>query len=107
MFHSNSYTYSEQNENTRIHLSESGIQGHLKRIIDYISIGEGHWWTREGDWLVFYDGDDEPNELTDGPELWDLSKTLCDVDIHLERIWKELGKELMPLFNLKAGIINL
>ena len=86
---------SETNENTRIHLSESAIQD-LKRIIDFISIGEGHWWTREGDWLVFHNGDDKPNDLPNGPELWDLSKSHCDVDIHIEQIWTELGKELMP-----------
>ena len=56
---------------------------------------------------MFHDDDDEPNDLLNGPELWDLSKSLCDVDINHERILTEYGKELMPLFDLKAGIINL
>ena len=55
---------------------------------------------------MFHDDDDEPNDLLNGPELWDLSKSLCDVDINHERILTEYGKELMPLFDLKAGIIN-
>jgi len=48
------------NENTKIHLAESDIREHFKRISDYLILADGVWWKRDGDSIVFFDGDKEP-----------------------------------------------
>ena len=54
--------------------SEHDYQAHLKRISDYLLIGEGIWWHQETDtgYLVFHDGDAEPEFPEEGPALRDF-----------------------------------
>lgn len=42
---------------------------HLRRIADYIEMGEGVWYTMEGSHLVFKDGLNDPETQEAGPYL--------------------------------------
>ena len=35
----------------------------------YILLGENVWWKRDGDWIEFFDGDDEPDFRPEGPRM--------------------------------------
>ena len=37
--------------------------------------GEGVWWEKKDNYIVFKDGDDEVDERVEGPTLMDFSKT--------------------------------
>ena len=41
-------------------------QCHLERISDFLLVGEGRWWHREGNFVVFHDGENDPDSLDDG-----------------------------------------
>lgn len=32
-------------------------------------LGEGIWWKREGDWVIFLDGDEELSVHAEGPSM--------------------------------------
>ena len=63
------FIFSAKNKNTRIHISEDGLEYHLRRLADYMLPGEHVWWKRDGDWIEFFDGDDQPESHAEGPKL--------------------------------------
>ena len=72
-----------------MHLSESYIELHCKRIADHLELGEGVWWKREVDTLVFFDGDREPATRPEGPPLMSFeTHMLGDVHQMLPSSWK-------------------
>ena len=70
--------------------SDQVLQAHLERISDYIACGAGIWWHREGDFIVFHDGDEAEDSKLVGPEMMHFqSASLQDVYAHLEEKWIE------------------
>ena len=81
---------SAKNQNTRIHVTEPFLEGHLKRLADYVELGENVWWIRDGDWLEFYDGDDQPNTREEGPIFMSFeTHDLQDVYKMLKHSWEQ------------------
>ena len=48
---------------------------HLQRIADFLACGEGVWWEKEKNAIIFKDGDDEDDERDKGPSLLHFSTT--------------------------------
>ena len=47
----------------------------LKQIADYVRCDEGVWWQRNGNYVVFMDGDDETDFRKEGPPFKDFTDT--------------------------------
>uniref|UniRef100_A0A7M5XAN4 Uncharacterized protein n=1 Tax=Clytia hemisphaerica TaxID=252671 RepID=A0A7M5XAN4_9CNID len=78
-----------ENPNSRIHLSETDAELHFKRIADYLALGGEVWWKREGDWLVFSDGDHAPAFRPEGPQLMSFeSHVINDARKMLPNCWE-------------------
>ena len=81
--------FSAKNKNTRIHLAELHLDLHLIRLADYIELGPGIWWKRDGDYIEFFDGDDELDMREEGPIFLSFeTHSLQDVQILLEKSWE-------------------
>ena len=93
-----------------MHLSENGIKGHFKRVCDYMTPGEGVWWKREGDWVIFQDGDNEQCVHAEGPLMMTFeNQTLSDVSSYLEEHWAKTieNNSLNDLITLETGKLRI
>ena len=57
-------------ENAKLLVSEfpaDVLRTHMQDVADYLVCREGLWWSKEGNYLLFHDGDDEPCFRDEGP----------------------------------------
>lgn len=75
------------------------LQVHYERIADYFKCGYGVWYHKEGDTIVFHDGDSRER----GPHIATFaSSNMQQEKTKIAMIWTELTEEpltLKPLFN--------
>ena len=70
----------------------------MERISDYLLCGEGVWWHRESDVIVFYDGDESPKFNGKGPSLKNFeSESLQSVHAELKKCWEKCLSENISL----------
>ena len=82
---------------------DNQLQVHYERIADFIKCGYGVWFHKEGDDIVFHDGDSSPCFREEGPVM----DTFCTSNFQISKskiaiIWNELAKDaeiLKGLFN--------
>ena len=55
-------------------IDDSLWQSHLERIADFLLVGEDRWWHREGDTIIFHDGEEDQESLEEGPTLMEFTK---------------------------------
>ena len=73
-------------------------QAHLERISDFLYCGQGVWWHREEENIIFHDGDDDPNFRIEGPTMMDFkTNNLQSVSHHLTTCWQKCIEECITL----------
>ena len=50
----------------------------MQDVADYLVCREGLWWSKEGNYLLFHDGDDEPCFRDEGPPF----RSFVDTNIY-------------------------
>ena len=69
-------------------------KAHLKRIADFLAVGEGKWWTRKGNVIEFHDGDEDPDTLPDGPELMEFTRyTYQSSKAAVKTYWEQCNRD--------------
>ena len=66
-------------------------QVHLKRISHYLIVNKGVWWEESASHFHFFDGDDDPEFKTEGPQLrYFRSTSMKDVTSSTDGTWKQI-----------------
>lgn len=71
------YFLVDKHENSRFHLGETDKSWpeHLRRIVDYVLPTTDPWWTKINNIIEFFDGDGQPEERSEGPNMFDFKST--------------------------------
>ena len=66
-------------------------QVHLKRISHYLIVNKGVWWEETASHFHFFDGDDDPEFKTEGPQLRHFRTTsMKEVTQSIDGAWKQI-----------------
>uniref|UniRef100_A0A7M5V8A4 Uncharacterized protein n=1 Tax=Clytia hemisphaerica TaxID=252671 RepID=A0A7M5V8A4_9CNID len=91
----------DKHENSTFHLGETddSWSEHLNRIVDYILPQNDPWWVKKCNMIEFFDGDDQPEERSEGPRMFDFKSTSVAEVQHqlketLKRNWQYISKDL-------------
>ena len=80
-------------------------QAHISKICDFLKPGVDIWWKwREDGSIEFFDAPDEPDNKTQGPQLYPLrSNNISKICHYLEKTWKECASQpdQLPLYKMR------
>ena len=97
-----------ENVSSKFHIEEFSqeiFQVHFERIADYFLPGEGIWWHKNNDYIIFHDGDHEPNFRAEGPELHHFNNVDMQSNAnYVEKCWELCLKQhvILPLKIIKV-----
>ncbi|XP_057308110.1 uncharacterized protein LOC130645997 [Hydractinia symbiolongicarpus] len=73
-----------------INLPLRKYQAHLERIADFLLYGNGVWWHRENDIIIFHDGKEDDDFRVEGPLMTNFKQdNLQSVAKDVEACWKK------------------
>ena len=101
------FFFTEKNTNTVYIINQhdqSVFKSFLERIADFLLPGEGIWWYKEGNKIIFKDGDGEKNERNEGPTIIGYEEhNLQSSTLMVQGSWDLCMKNgiILPLDNIK------